>query len=168
MIITDNKRANIFLMKRYQEVYRIITKESNKTFNLRLIMQVSGEFVDNEIIVKKPKDAGRLHNKSHFGKPINGNKLQLDLLEGVFLLDENKIRIFRNKNEMDFQELFAIAAQQIPEFEIEYLLFKDLRNRGYVIKLCEGGEHTTFYQFKEKIAQVALSRHCGLFSLDGG
>jgi len=137
-------------MKRYQEVYRIITKESNKTFNLRLIMQASGEFVDNEIIVKKPKDAGRLHNKSHFGKPINGNKLQLDLLEGVFLLDENKIRILHNKNEMDFQELFAIAAQQIPEFEIKYLLFKDLRNRGYVIKPSEEGERTTFYQFKEK------------------
>ena len=64
-------------------------------------MQVSGELVDGEIFVKKPKDVGRLYTKSHFGKPLSGNKLQLDLLEGVFLLDEGKIRIFQNNNRIN-------------------------------------------------------------------
>ena len=60
-------------------------------------MQISGEFIGNKIIIKKPQEVGRLSNKSHFGKVIKGNILQLDLLEGVFLLEEGKIRIFQNK-----------------------------------------------------------------------
>jgi len=113
-------------------------------------MQASGELIDGEIIVKKPKDVGRLYNKSRFGKSLTGNKLQLDLLEGVFLLDEEKIRIYHKKEELDFQNLVNIAAQSIPEFEIRYLVFKDLRNRGHVIKLCEEDKITTFYEFKQK------------------
>jgi tRNA-intron endonuclease len=113
-------------------------------------MQISGELINDKIIVKKPKDIGRLYNKSNFGKSLTGNKLRLDLLEGVFLLGEGKIRIFHNKEELDFQKLVKNAAQKIPEFEIEYLIFKDLRNRGHTIKLCEENEITTFYQFKQK------------------
>ena len=113
-------------------------------------MQISGELIDGKIIFKKPKDVGRLHTKSHFGQSLSGNKLQLDLLEGIFLLGEGKIRIFHNKKELDFQKLVKIAAKEVPEFEIKYLSFKDLRNRGYAIKLCEEDATTTFYQFKQQ------------------
>ncbi len=128
----------------------VITKKTNKTINLRFIMQASGELVDNKIIVKKLKDAGRLYTRSHFGKSLSGNEIRLDLIEGIFLLSESKIRIFHNKNEMSFQDLVKIAVQQIPEFGKKYLLFRDLRNRGHPIKLCEENEPTTFYQFKQK------------------
>lgn len=120
-------------------------------------MQISGELIDDKIIVKKPKDIGRLYNKGHFGKSITGNKLQLDLLEGSFLLGEDKIRMFYNKEEMDFQELVKIAAQRIPEFEIKYLVFKDLRNRGHAIKLCEEDEITTFYEYKQQFLVSVFS-----------
>jgi len=120
-------------------------------------MQTSGELKDDKIIVKKPKDVGRLYNKSHFGKPLAGNKLQLDLLEGIFLLDDGKIRIFHDKNELDFQKLVKIAAQEIPEFEIKYLVFKDLRNRGHAIKLCDEDVGTAFYEFKQQFLVSVFS-----------
>ncbi|UCD13174.1 MAG: tRNA-intron lyase [Thermoplasmatales archaeon] len=113
-------------------------------------MQASGELIDNKIIVKKSKDVGRLYTKSHFGKSLPGNKIELDLIESVFLLSESKIRIFHNKNELGFQDLVKIAALQIPDFEIKYLIFKDLRNRGHPIKPCGGKEHSTFYKFRQK------------------
>ena len=119
-------------------------------------MQISGELVDGKILVKKPKDVGRLYTKSHFGKSLSGNKLQLDLLEGVFLLDEGKIRIFQNKEEIDFQKLVIIAAKDISDFEIKYLVFKDLRNRGHAIKLSDD-ENTTFYQFKKQFLVKVFS-----------
>lgn len=112
-------------------------------------MQITGELIDDKIIVKKPKDVGRLYNKSHFGKPLTGNKLELNLLEGVFLLEEGKIRIFRNKLEINFQELVKSASKSIAEFEIKYLVFRDLRNRGHAIKFCEDGI-ATFCQVEEK------------------
>ena len=99
------------------------------------MQRISGELVDNKIIVKKPKDVGRLHNKSHFGKAITGNKLALDLIEGVFLLDEKKLRLFHNGDEIYIQDLVKISAGQVSHFEIKYLIFRDLRKKGYAIKL---------------------------------
>jgi tRNA-intron endonuclease len=112
-------------------------------------MKKSGELINSKIIVKKAKDIGQLYNKSHFGKSIIGNKLQLDLLEGVYLLGEGKIRIFQDEKEVDFQELIKIASNMISKFEIKYLVFKDLRNRGHAIRLCNLN-NITFCQFKSK------------------
>jgi len=100
-------------------------------------MQITGELVGKKIIVKKPKDVGRLYNKSYFGKTISGNKLQLSLFEGVFLLDENKIRIFENKKEIDFQTLVKRTIKNMPSFDIKYPVFRDLRKRGHHAKIYQ-------------------------------
>jgi len=110
-------------------------------------MQTHGELVHNKVIVKKQKESGRLYNRSHFGSLNAKGYLELDLLEAVFLLGENKIQIYKEKKELDFQTLVNLAAQKIPEFEINYLIFKDLRNRGHAIKLCPNNNPTTFYIF---------------------
>ncbi len=107
-------------------------------------MQLSGELIDTHIIVRKAKDVGRLYNKSHFGKLLTDNILQLDLLEGVFLLGEQKMQIVDGKRNVTFQELVMRASRLIPSFEIKYLLFKGLRNRGHVIHLCEKDGPVTF------------------------
>ena len=110
-------------------------------------MQISGELVKNKIIIKRPKEVGRLYNKSHFGKIVSGNKLELNLLEGLFLLDEGKIIIYQNKERIDFEKLAKITAKNIPEFETKYHALKDLRNRGHAIKLNEMmGRLCTFTQ----------------------
>ena len=133
-------------------------KKTNKKFDLPFVMQALGELVDKQIIVKKKKDAGRLYSRSHFGTFTSKGSFRLDLLEGVFLLGENKIRIFKNKTELDFQDLVTLATQEISEFEIRYLIFKDLRNRGLAIKLCDENEQTTFYLFKQ--AKDERERQC--------
>jgi tRNA-intron endonuclease, archaea type len=120
-------------------------------------MQISGELVEDKIIVKKPKDVGRLFNKSHFGKIIKENKLELNILEGVFLLGEGKIAIFKNKEKIDFEKLTKIAAKSIPDFEVKYHTFKGLRNRGHSIKLYEKDENIYFYDFNKKFFVSAHS-----------
>jgi tRNA-intron endonuclease len=113
-------------------------------------MQIFGELAGNQIIVKKQKDSGRLYSRSHLGTLNSKGQVKLDLLEGVFLLGEKKIKIFEKKTELDFQTLVNFAAQIIPEFEIKYLIFKDLRNKGLAIKNCDEKKQTTFYIFKQK------------------
>jgi len=113
-------------------------------------MQISGKLINDKIIVDKPKDVGRLYNKIHFGEPLSENKLELDLLEGVFLLEEDKIKIFRNKINVTFDELVKIAIQNISDFEIKYLVFKDLRNRGHAIKFCKEDKKINFYKIKNR------------------
>jgi len=100
-------------------------------------MQASGELIKDKIVVKKPRDVGRFFTKSHFGETTSDNNLKLDLIEGIFLLDEGKLKIYKNNNEMDFQELVKIASENISCFEIKYLIFKDLRKRGLKVKLYD-------------------------------
>ncbi len=126
------------------EAFKITTKKTNNACSVPLSMQLSGELAKNHIIVHRAKDVGRLYNKSHFGKTLTGNILQLDLLEGVFLLGEQKIRIVHGKKTVSFQELVMRASQLIPSFEMKYLLFKDLRNKGHSIPRCEHENPTTF------------------------
>jgi tRNA-intron endonuclease len=120
-------------------------------------MQIFGELTDNKIIIPKPKDVGRLYNKSHFGKPLSGNKLELDLIEGIFLLDEGKIKIKKGKSEVDFEKLVYLASNKIPHFEIKYLVFKDLRKRGHAIRLFEKDNVITFSQVKNKFFVIVFS-----------
>ncbi len=100
-------------------------------------MQASGELVKKNIIVNKPRDIGRFFNKSQFGETISGNKLQLNLLEGVFLVGEKKITVFCNKKIVGFRKLVKLAAKHISHFEIKYMIYRDLRKRGYAVNLYE-------------------------------
>ena len=68
-------------------------------------MKTQGKLIDEKIIIEKPKEIGRLFNKSHFGKPVSGNKLELDLIESCFLLDEDKISITKDNTKISFEEL---------------------------------------------------------------
>jgi len=114
------------------------------------MMQASGELIGDKIIVKKSRDVGRFYNKSRFGKTITGNKLQLNLLEGVFLLGEDKIRIYENDKEIDFQSLVELAAKNISRFEIKYLIFRDLRKRGHAVKINEDSAMFDFFIHERK------------------
>jgi tRNA-intron endonuclease, archaea type len=127
-------------------------------------MMISGELINNYVIITKPKEAGRLYNKSHFGTMLSGNNLEIDLLEAVFLKEEEKIRIFQNKKEIDFETLFKIATKEISDFEIKYLVFKDLRSRGQQIKNCNI-KNICFCSFNEEIFISVFSER-GFFDLE--
>jgi len=108
-------------------------------------MQATGDLIDNKIIIKNSKDVGRFYNKSHLGKTIAGDKLELELLEAVFLIGEEKLRVFQNKKEIDFKNLLKIAAEKISNFEVKYLIFRDLRKRGIALKKCDKKNCFDFY-----------------------
>ena len=49
-------------------------------------MEIIGKLVNKKIIIKRPRNVGRLYDKSCFGKKNKDGTLNLDLIEGVFLL----------------------------------------------------------------------------------
>lgn len=120
-------------------------------------MQITGELKKDHIIIEKPKDIGRLYNKSHFGKFLNKNILQLDLIEAVFLFEEGKIKIKKGNDEIDFQTLISLAVKKISHFEIKYLVFKDLKKRGHLIHIYEKDKLITFNQVKNQFYVIAFS-----------
>jgi tRNA-intron endonuclease len=113
-------------------------------------MDISGELIDDHILVKKASDIGRLYNKSHIGTILPSNILRLSLLEGVFLLDEGKMILHEKKKQIQFSTLLKRAVQQTPEFETKYLVYKDLRNRGHAITQVDDTAAISFRKIAQK------------------
>lgn len=112
-------------------------------------MQMTGTLVKNKIIVKKSKDVGRLYNKSNFGRPIKDNQLELNIIEGVFLVGDEKLNIYCNKKQVSFKDLIKLATEVILNFEVKYLVFRDLRYRGFAVKLTDKKDFDLYIEEKE-------------------
>ena len=113
-------------------------------------MMISGKLKDNRIIIEKAKDVGRLYNKSRMGKTLSGGNLELNLIEACFLVDEEKIKISSDKKKVSFETLVKLASKKIDDFELKYLVFKDLRRRGHIVKISEEKSVFDLYQFSKK------------------
>ena len=78
--------------------------------------------------------ARELFNKSRYGA-LKENKLVISLLEALYLLSKEKIVVLDKRGkEIDFETLFRKAKKYEPDIKIRYPVFKDLRERGYVVK----------------------------------
>ncbi len=92
-------------------------------------------FAGERILVEKSDIANDLYNQSRFGIWLEDGKLQLSLLEALFLLEKGRIRILTSpKRELNFEKFLKKAKKLEPTFWIRYVVFKDMRNRGYIVK----------------------------------
>jgi tRNA-intron endonuclease len=94
----------------------------------------SGELSGDSVIISDQKSGSRLHNRGYYGIPQSGGGLSLELIEAFYLLDEEKIRVFKNKKEQNLQDLLGYITKREPTFEIKYIVYRDLRTRGLVLK----------------------------------
>lgn len=92
-------------------------------------------FISEERIISESGDEAReLYVQSRFGTMVPEGKVQFSLLEAVYLVEKNKIELFKGKKPLLFEQAYAIAKRQDPKFWVRYCVFKDMRNRGYIIK----------------------------------
>jgi len=86
-----------------------------------------------EIVSSNSSEARTLYEKSSFGEP-KGEKIHYTLSEAMFLVEKAKMKISaRGKNilKKDIMKKFQRIDKKI---QIKYLVFKDLREKGYVVK----------------------------------
>ncbi|MDN5847208.1 MAG: tRNA-intron lyase [Candidatus Nitrosocosmicus sp.] len=101
---------------------------------------------EGKIVVLDPKQQDQLRNKG-FGEVFNKEYL-LNSLESLFLLQNNKIKIYRNKTEYDFSTFLKTLIKKDKKILTKYLIFRDLRSKGYVIK--EGFGFGTDFRIYER------------------
>ncbi|HKW42753.1 MAG TPA: tRNA-intron lyase [Thermoplasmata archaeon] len=99
---------------------------------------MAGELKDGMVVVADPAEASGLHSRGFFGTPRSGGALELDLLEAVYLVEADRLEVRRRGRAVSARELFRAASAAIPSFEILYLVYRDLRQRGYVVE-ARGG-----------------------------
>ena len=94
-----------------------------------------------------------------YGELENG-KLFLALFESLFLLYSNKLNLKKAKKKIDFDTLLGIYQKNEPQALTKFLIYRDLRNRGYVVKDGFGfGSDFRVYergQFGEKGAKFLI------------
>jgi tRNA-intron endonuclease len=92
-------------------------------------------FANERVLAEASDETRELFNQSRYGTLLEGGKLQLSLLEALYLLEKNKIIIVDSKNKaLDLENFLKRATKLEPNFWIRYSVFKDMRNRGYIIK----------------------------------
>jgi len=75
-----------------------------------------------------------MYNQSRFGAVLENNKIQLSLIEALYLLEKEKICVCSGKKDLSFEQLMKKAEKTEPNVWTRHIVFKDLRNRGYIVK----------------------------------
>ncbi|HDJ89449.1 MAG TPA: tRNA-intron lyase [Thermoprotei archaeon] len=104
---------------------------------------ILGELINHQVIVWNIDDAKKLYKSGFFGKYVGIKKaraleidkpLELSLIEAAYLVMEGKIKVFNFNRELSLEELKEIAEKIYENFEEMFLVYKDLRRKGYVVK----------------------------------
>ena len=92
-------------------------------------------FANERVLAESGDETRELYNQSRYGTLLENAKLQLSLLEALYLLEKRKIEVRDSRNSMlDFDQFLKKATKLEPNFWIRYCVFKDMRDRGYIIK----------------------------------
>jgi tRNA-intron endonuclease len=74
-----------------------------------------------------------IYNTGFYGHPRE-DCLELTLVESAYLLYKKRITIKQDEKYLDFNDLICEASRMTDNFEVKYIVYKDLRERGYIIK----------------------------------
>lgn len=97
--------------------------------------QLKGILVDNMVIMENSDSSRDIYTTSRFGEPLNDGTFHLSLLEALYLLEKKRLIVLDGRNsEMAFDSFLKRARRGNSKLMIRYAVFKDLRNRGYVVK----------------------------------
>jgi len=107
-----------------------------KSFGFLFIMEetplVKGEMISSQTYVYDKKMIHELEQKG-FGE-IEKEKLLLKQFETLYLLYAKKLILKKGKKQIDFNFFMNLCQKTNPEILTKFLIYRDLRNRGYVVK----------------------------------
>lgn len=98
----------------------------------RAFIYMKGELKGDRVAMGK--DAiEELYNSLYYGR-IKDDRLELALVEAAYLLDRDKIAVEHDGKKLSFRDLFIAASQLQEYFELKYIVYRDLRERGYYVQ----------------------------------
>lgn len=105
---------------------------------------IEAQLCGSRVIIWSKEDAAKLYSSGFYGKPVNINKpkdpsevntyLELSLLEANYLLEKGKIIVKSGDKIFTKEELFELSKKSYRLFKELYLVYKDLREKGYVVR----------------------------------
>ena len=107
-----------------------------KSFGFLFIMEetllVKGVLISDQACISEKNMIHELELKG-YGE-IEREKLFLKQFETLYLLYTNKLILRKGKKQIDFDFFMNTCQMTDPEILTKFLIYRDLRNRGYVVK----------------------------------
>lgn len=108
-----------------------------------MVVVISGRLVENRIVIWDISDSRALFGSGYYGKPLGIPKpkgtdfdapLVLDLIEGCYLVEKRRLQLFHiDGKPVSLNEIRKICKKQYVDFDAKYLVFQNLRNKGYIV-----------------------------------
>jgi len=119
--------------------YFVMTKkkEATETTETKVenIPLIKAMYARERVITEDSNEAKELFNQSRYGTLLENGKVQLSLPEAMYLIEKKKIDVLDGRGKSILFDNFLRKATKVePNFWIRYCVFKDIRNRGYIIK----------------------------------
>lgn len=93
---------------------------------------VSGEMILDQACISDQNMIHELDQKG-YGE-IEKEKLFLKQFETLYLLYANRLVLKKGKKQIDFDSFMSICQKTDTDVLTKFLIYRDLRNRGYVVK----------------------------------
>jgi len=94
---------------------------------------ITAVLLGKEIIVHDHQDARIIYDNGYYGSLQKDKTLSLNFDEALHLLERGVIKIMAQKKTLTLSECTKIFTQNMEGFWKDYLVYKDLRNRGYIL-----------------------------------
>lgn len=95
--------------------------------------KISAYFLDRIVVADNKGQAQELYDKSRFGE-LNEKKIQYSLVEALYLIEKGKLAIKEDNKVIKQDDLIKKAQKLEKDFWVKYIVFRDMRNRGYIVK----------------------------------
>lgn len=96
---------------------------------------MTGALQGDEVVVSDPAEGSQIYNKGYYGVPQKGGGLKLSLMEATYLVDSGRMEVRSKRKQLTAGDLLRIAHKSSEGFEIRYLVYRELRQRGYIVKM---------------------------------
>ncbi len=107
-----------------------------KSFGFLFIMEetplVKGQMISGQAYISNKNMIHELGQKG-YGE-IEKEKLLLKQFETLYLLYAKRLILKKGKKQIDFNSFMSLCQKTEPEILTQFLIYRDLRNRGYVVK----------------------------------
>jgi len=94
--------------------------------------QVEGELVKDQVLISNKEMQHSLELKG-YGE-VSKKKFLLNPFESLYLLYSDKLKLNKGKKTINFDSLMQICIKHDKDILTKFLIFRDLRTRGYIVK----------------------------------
>jgi len=120
------------MAKKKHKVHEEI-KEEKQEIKEEKFTKFSIDLVGERLIAEDKEESRNLYDQSRYGE-IKDNKVQYSFVEALYLLEKGRVDLLENKKSLKFDDFVKYATKKEPNFWIRYVAYRDMRNRGYIVK----------------------------------